>query len=80
MPGYDEVGGSKNYDDPPEVDPGCTKNYPGVSYGGFGYLFLWFCPIHGHSYGFHLIAGGEGRKDPFSSIFKYKRDAPQELF
>ena len=80
MPGYEEVGGSKNYDDPPEVDPGCTKNYPGVSYGGFGYLFLWFCPIHGHSYGFHLIAGGEGRKDPFSSIFKYKPDAPQELF
>ena len=80
MPGYEEVGGSKNYDDPPEVDPGCTKNYPGVSYGGFGYLFLWFCPIHGHSYGFHLIAGGEGRNDSFSSIFKYKPDAPQELF
>ena len=80
MPGYEESGGSKNYDDPPEVDPGCTKNYPGVSYGGFGYLFLWFCPIHGHSYGFHLIAGGEGRKDPFSSLFKYKPDAPQELF
>ena len=80
MPGYEEVGGSRNYDDPPEVDPGCTKNYPGISYGGFGYLFLWFCPIHGHSYGFHLIAGGEGRKDPFSSLFKYKPDAPEELF
>ena len=66
MLGYEEVG--------------CTKKYPGVSYGGFGYLFLWFCPIHEHSYGFHLIAGGEGRKDPFSSIFKYKPDAPQELF
>ena len=63
MPGYEEVGGSKNYDDPLEVG-----------------LFLWFCPTHGHSYGFHLIAGLEGRKDPFSSIFKYKPDAPQELF
>ena len=30
--------------------------------------------------GFHLIAGGEGRKDPFSSIFKYKPEAPKELF
>ena len=40
MPGYKEVGGSKNYDDTPEVDPGCTKNYPGVLYGGFGYLFF----------------------------------------
>ena len=80
MPGYEEVGGNKNYDDPPEVDPACTKNYPGVSYGGFGYILLWFCPIHGHSYGFHLISGGEGRKDPFSSIFKYKPEAPKELF
>ena len=70
MPGYEEVGGKKNYDDPPEVDGACTKNYPGVSYGGFGYILLWFCPIHGHCYGFHLISGGEGRKDPFSSLFK----------
>ena len=52
MPGYEEKGGLKNYDDPPDVDPGCTKNYPGVSYGGFGYLFLWFCPIHGTHMGF----------------------------
>ena len=80
MPGYEEVGGNKNYDDPPEVDQACTKNYPGVSYGGFGYILLWFCPIHGHSYGFHLTAGGEGRKDPFSSILKYKPEAPKELF
>ena len=43
-------------------------------------MFLWFCPIHGHSYGFDLIAGGEGRKDPFSSLFKYKPTAPDEIF
>ena len=79
MPKYEETG-HRNYEDPPEVDPGCTKNFPGVSYGGFGYIFLWLCPIHGHSYGFHLIAGGEGRKDPFSSLFKYKPDAPEEIF
>ena len=79
MPKYKESG-NKNYDDPPEVDPLCTKNYPGVSYGGFGYLFLWFCPLHGHSYGFHMIAGGEGWKDPFCSLFKYMPEAPDEVF
>ena len=79
MPKYQQAG-HRNFDDPPEVDLGCTKNFPGVSYGGFGYIFLWFCPIHGHSYGFHLIAGGEGRKDPFSSLYKYKPDAPEEVF
>lgn len=69
-----------NYDDIPVVHGPCTKNYPGVSFGGFGYMFIWFCPIHGHTYGFHLIAGGEGRRDPFSSLFKYKKTMPQEIF
>ena len=78
---YDIPGNHKgNFDDQPAVDAPCTKNYPGVSFGGYGYLFLWFCPVHGHSYGFHLIAGGEGRKDPFSSLFKYKPTAPDEVF
>ena len=78
---YDIPGNHKgNFDDQPAVDAPCTKNYPGVSFGGYGYLFLWFCPVHGHSYGFHLIAGGEGRKDPFSSLFKYKPTVPDEVF
>ena len=59
---------------------GCTKDFPTVPYGGFGYMFLFFCPYHGHCYGFHLIDGGEGRKDPFSAIFKYMEEAPQEIF
>ena len=82
MPTYIVSGSGKNnnYDDHPEVDQACTKNFPGVSFGGFGYLFLWFCPIHGHSYGFHLIAGGEGRKDPFSSLFKYIQEPPDDIF
>ena len=63
---YDIPGNHRgNFDDAPTVDEPCTKHYPGVSFGGYGYVFLWFCPIHGHSYRFHLIAGGEGRKDPF---------------
>ena len=62
------------------VDDICRKKFPEVSYGGFGYIFLWFCAIHGHSYGFHIISGGEGRKDPFSSLFKYLPEAPHEIF
>ena len=82
MPTYDIRGKSRNtnYDDDPEVDIACSKKFPSVSFGGFGYLFLWFCPIHGHCYGFHLISGGEGRKDPFSSLFKYMEKAPKHIF
>jgi hypothetical protein len=58
----------------------CNKYFPQVSYGGFGYMFLFFCPLHGHSYGFHLIHRGEGRKDPFSALFKYKPTPPKDLF
>ena len=43
-------------------------------------MFIWFCPIHGHTYGFHLIDGGEGRKDPFSSLFKFKEEMPEHIF
>ena len=82
MPTYkvSRPGKKKNYDDAPEVDDPCTKLYPSVSFGGFGYMFLWFCPIHGHAYGFHLIAGGEGRKDPFSSLYKYMETPPEHIF
>ena len=58
----------------------CSKTYPQVSYGGFAHTLLWFCPIHGHCYGFHVIQGSEGRKDPFSSMFKYMPEAPEEVF
>ena len=70
----------KNYDDNPLIDGQCNKIYPSVSYGGYGYMFIWFCPIHGHTYGFHLIDGGEGRKDPFSSLFKFKEEMPEHIF
>lgn len=59
---------------------GCTKLYPRVSHGGFSYAFFWFCPIHGHCYGFHVIDGAEGRKDPFASLVKYMPVAPREVF
>jgi len=34
-------------------------------------LFLWFCPAHGHCYGFHVIPGSEGRKDPANSLYTF---------
>ena len=58
----------------------CNKKYPQVSSGGWGYMFLFFCPIHGHCYGFHLVDGAEGRKDPFSALYKYKPHAPKDIF
>lgn len=73
---------SKNYDDlPPRADEQCNKIYPEVSRRGTTYLFLWFCPKHyGHCYGFHIITGSEGRKDPFCSAYTYLEQAPEELF
>ena len=56
----------------------CQKRFPQVWHGGYGYMFLW--PSHGHYYGFHLISGAEGRKDPFSSLYKYLPEAPQDIF
>ena len=48
---------NNSYDDVPSVIEICRKKFPSVSYGGFGYMFLWFCPVHGHCYDFHLISG-----------------------
>ena len=70
----------KNYDDNPLIDGHCNKRYPSVSYGRYGYMFIWFCPIHGHMYDFHLIDGAEGRKGPFCSLFKYKEEMPDHIF
>ena len=69
-----------NFDEMPDVDPACSKLFPKISRSGFWYLFLWFCPVHGHSYGFHLIAGGEGRKDPFASLYKYCAHMPKDIY
>ena len=68
-----------NYDDLPQVDGVCNKKFPRAHTAGFGYVFLWFCPIHGHCYGFHLVAGGEGHKDPFPSLYKYLKDSPTDI-
>ena len=84
MPTYFVSGDRKartpNFDDMPDVDPACSKLLAKISRSGFGYLFLWFCPVHGHSYGFDLIAGGEGRKDPFASLYKYCAHMPKDIY
>ena len=81
IPNYYVSGKSKNlnYDDDPEVDRAYSKTFPSVSFGGFGYLFLWFCPIHGHCYGFHLISGG-GQKGSFQFIVQVHRTGTQTHF
>ena len=43
-------------------------------------MFLWFCPQHGHCYGFHINDGSEGRKDPANSLISFLKVAPQVIF
>ena len=80
LPNYDLKGKKpkSNYDDEPE--DACLKVFPSVGKGGYSFMFLWFCPIHGHCYGFHLLPGAEGRKDPFSSLLKYLPEPPEHVF
>jgi hypothetical protein len=80
LPTYVIKSASVNHDDLPCGDQHCQKQYGKVSVGGWSYLFLWFCPIHGHCYGYHVINGAEGRKDPFSSLVRYMPDPPREIF
>ena len=69
---------SKNFDDVPDVS--CMKKFPQVSKKGTSYLFLWFCPLHGHCYGYHLIPGSEGRKDAAKSLYSYMENPPEVVF
>ena len=80
MPHYKVSDSGRGGTDEAYRAPPCTKKYPQVSSGGWGYMFLFFCPIHGHCYGFHLVDGAEGRKDPFSALYKYKPHAPKDIF
>ncbi|XP_057302291.1 uncharacterized protein LOC130636556 isoform X1 [Hydractinia symbiolongicarpus] len=65
----------QNFDDTP--DEICQKRFPQVSKKGTSYLFLWFCPKHGHCLGFHIIPGSEGRKDPAASLYAYCEHPPE---
>ena len=71
LPGYSK-------DSKPKED--CRKKFIEPRSNNWSYLFLFFCPIHGHCYGYHIIDGAEGRKDPFSSIYCYMENAPAEIY
>ena len=70
---------SVNFDDVPDANR-CQKSFPMVAKKGTTYLFLWFCPVHGHCYGFHIIPNSEGRKDAATSLYGYLEDAPETIF
>ena len=73
---------SSNYDDEPARETEkCYKKFPEVGRKGTTYLFLWFDPQHyGHCYGYHMIPGHEGRKDPACSAYAFLETAPEEMF
>ena len=58
----------------------CTKKYPQVAKSGSTFLFLWFCPLHGHCYGGHIVNGSEGRKDPACSLYNHLEVAPEIIY
>lgn len=70
---------TKNHDDTSTTSK-CRKKYPSVALKGTSFMFLWFCPQHGHCYGFHIIDGSEGRKDAANSLVAYLKVAPQVIF
>ena len=71
--------GRRNYDECPQVDHMCTKNFPTVSFVGYGYPFLSLS----HTWALLWVPSyiwEEGRKDPFSVMFKYMETPAEELF
>ena len=69
------------YDDPPLPNDLCEKYFSKthVSAKGTSTLFLWFCPTHGHCYGFHMT-NAEGRKDPSASLYSHLEMPPNNIF
>ncbi|WAR30545.1 hypothetical protein MAR_033087 [Mya arenaria] len=59
----------------------CRKIYSKIqqSAPGTSNLFLWFCPDHGHCYGFHMTVA-EGRKDPSASLYSHLAKPQQAVF
>ena len=74
----DEKGSSQNFDDRPAKV--CNKHFPQVSKRESTNLFLWFCPLHGHCYDFHMIPGSEGRKEASASLYCCLQKPPKVVF
>ncbi|XP_069101637.1 uncharacterized protein [Argopecten irradians] len=78
----DEKGAKNNEsDDSPMSFETCHKLFSKAQMASRGStsLFLWFCPSHGHCYGFHM-AFAEGRKDPYASLYSHLETPPKDLF
>ena len=63
-----------------EESSSCRKVFTDSSKSGTTFLFLWFDPLHGHCYGFHVINTSEGRKDPFASLYTFMEQCPEAVF
>lgn len=68
---------NENFDDTPDKE--CNKSFLEVAKRGTSFVFLWFCPRHGHCYGFHIIPASEGRKDPAASLYTHCKEAPKDV-
>ena len=53
--GKEKKSSTNNYDDTPKET--CNKIFPQVSKSGMTFVFFWFCPLHGHCYGFSCYSG-----------------------
>ena len=73
-----EKGSSQNFDERPANV--CNRYFPQVSKRGITYLFLWFCLLYGHGYGFHLVPGSKGQKDASASLYCYLQKPPKGVF
>ena len=70
---------TKGHDDLPDMS-NCTKNYPQLPLKSCVALLFYFCPIHGHCWGYHIIDGSEGRKDPSAALYTHLLKAPLKIF
>ena len=75
----DEQGSKRNHDDASTTSK-CSKYYLVIALKGTCFMFLWFCPSHGHCYGFHIVNGSEGRKDAANSLLTHLPAAPSTIF
>ena len=82
MPSYDIEGrGRNNYDDRPEVECPCTKNYPSVF---IWVVWIFISLVLPSSWACLWLSFDcmreKRRKDPFSSVFKYMEKAPKHIY
>lgn len=43
-------------------------------------VFIWMCMKHETVVGYHMMKGGEGRRDPLLSLYRFKKDPPKIVY